>query len=121
MSPVRNKRESSKKVPETTENKRLPAYKRQPELYYAHVWLDKEIFTQVLAYIGWEKEQKYSIKAAVRILLQQGLKKYAIEQLALVEKAEMQLRREGREPHDIKQLIKAINLEASKRKRSAGS
>lgn len=61
MSPVRNKRESSKKVPEITENKRLPAYKRQPELYYAHVWLDKEIFTQVLAYIGWEKEQKYSM------------------------------------------------------------
>ena len=46
MSPVRNKRESSKKVPETTENKRLPAYKRQPELYYAHVWLDKDIFTR---------------------------------------------------------------------------
>ena len=75
----------------------------------------------MLAYIGWEKEQKYSIKAAVRILLQQGLKKYAIEQLALVEKAEMQLRREGREPHDIKQLIKAINLEANRRKRSADS
>jgi hypothetical protein len=52
----------------------------------------------------------------VRILLQLGLKKYAIDQLTLVEKVESQLRREGREPHDIKELIKAINIEARKRK-----
>ena len=116
MSPTCHKRKSSKKVAETTEKKRLPAYKRQPDLYFAHVWLDKDLYNQVLAYIGWEKEKRYSIKAAVRILLQQGLKKYAIDQLALVEKIESQLRREGREPHDIKELIKAIRLEARKRK-----
>ena len=115
MSPTRHKRKSSKKVSETTEKKRLPAYKRQPDVYFAHVWLDKDIYSQVIAFIGWEKEKKYSIKAAVHILLQQGLKKYVIDQLALVEKVEAQLRRDGREPHDVRALIKAINLEARKR------
>jgi hypothetical protein len=52
MTPTGYKRKSSIKVTETTQNKRLPAYKRQPDLYFAHVWLDKDIYNQVLAYIG---------------------------------------------------------------------
>jgi hypothetical protein len=63
--------------------KRLPAYKRQRELYFSHVWLDREIYAQVLMFIGWERKRKYSIKMAVRILLELGLKHYIIEQINL--------------------------------------
>ena len=84
MSTGSSKNKSTTTGSKTPEPNRLRAYKRQPDLYHSHVWLDKEIYAQVIAFIGWEKEKKYSIKAAVRILLQMGLKKYAIDQVAAV-------------------------------------
>jgi hypothetical protein len=63
----------------STPKKRLPAYKRQPDLYYSHVWLDREIYDQVLMFMGWERQKKYSLKMAVRILLELGLKYYVIQ------------------------------------------
>jgi hypothetical protein len=40
-----SKNKSTTTGSKTAEPNRLPAYKRQPDLYYSHVWLDKEIYT----------------------------------------------------------------------------
>ena len=78
--------------------KRKPAYQRQPDLYFSHVWLDREIYSQVLMFIGWERKKRYSIKTAVRILLELGLKHYVIKQINLAIKELSDARREEREP-----------------------
>jgi hypothetical protein len=88
-----NKSETSSAIP-----KRLPAYKRQPDLYFSHVWLDREIYAQVLAFIGWERKKKYSVKMAVRILLELGLKHYVIEQINLAKEAPFNVKMSGQEP-----------------------
>ena len=75
---TKKRRTTTKNDASSTDEKRLPAYKRQPDLYHSHVWLDREIYAQVLAFIGWERKKKYSIKMAVRILLELGLKLYCI-------------------------------------------
>ena len=80
----------------STVKKRLPAYKRQPDLYYSHVWLDREIYAQVLAFIGWERQKKYSVKMAVRILLELGLKHYIIDQINLAKKRKPGQRRKDK-------------------------
>jgi hypothetical protein len=97
-----SKNKSTTTCSKTVEPNRLPSYKRQPDLYHSHVWLDKEIYAQVIAFIGWEKEKKYSIKAAVRILLQMGLKKYAIDQVAAVAGVHDPAPREG---HKVPSLV----------------
>jgi hypothetical protein len=112
---------SSKNKSTTTGSKtpgpnRLPAYKRQPDLYHSHVWLDKEIYTQVIAFIGWEKEKKYSIKAAVRILLQMGLKKYAIDQVAAVAGVHDLAQREGQKVPPPVDPAKSIRKDARNRR-----
>ena len=84
-------------VPSTVK-KRLPAYKRQPDLYYSHVWLDREIYSQVMAFIGWERQKRYSIKMAVRILLLLGLQHYVIDQINMAKNAQHQAKVEGQDP-----------------------
>ena len=94
-----NKRHAAtKNGASATVKKRLPAYKRQPDLYYSHVWLDWEIYSQVLAFIGWERQRKYSIKMAVRILLQLGLQNYVIDQINMAKNAQHQAKVEGQDP-----------------------
>ena len=88
----------TKKEVSSTPKKRLPAYKRQPDLYYSHVWLDREIYAQVLAFMGWERQKKYSIKMAVRILLELGLKHYIIEQITLLQEAQQRAEAAKQEP-----------------------
>ena len=100
----------------TTEPKRLPAHKCQPDQYYSHVWLDKEIYTQVIAFIGWEKEKKSNIKAAVSILLRMELKKYAIDQVAAVAGVEDLAQLEGREVPPLVDLVKVINKDVRNRR-----
>jgi hypothetical protein len=99
----------------STPKKRLPAYKRQPDLYYSHVWLDREIYSQVLTFIGWERQKKYSVKMAVRILLELGLKQYVIDQINLVTKAQAEAKSKGQEPPAPTHFIKDMR-EKSKRR-----
>jgi len=115
MSTGNNKNKSTTTGSKTPEPNRLPAYKRQPDLYHSHVWLDKEIYGQVIAFIGWEKEKKYSIKAAVRILLQMGLKKYAIDHVTAVAGVHDLTQREGPEVPPLVDPAKAIRKEARNR------
>jgi hypothetical protein len=70
----------------------------------------------VIAFIGWEKEKKYSIKAAVRILLQMGLKKHAIDQLTAVAGVHDLAQRKGREVPPLVDPAKAIRKEARNRR-----
>jgi len=112
MSTGSSKNNSTTQGSKTAEPNRLPAYKRQPDLYHSHVWLDKEIYTQVIAFIGWEKEKKYSIKAAVRILLQMGLKKYAIDQVTAVAGVHDLAQREGQKVSPVVPLVKVMNKDA---------
>ena len=86
--------------------KRLPAYKRQPDLYFTHVWLDREIYSQVLMFIGWERNKRYSVKMAVRILLELGLKHYVVGQINLANQELQRAKMEGREPIPPSDLIK---------------
>ena len=116
MSTGSSKNKSTTTVSKTVEPNRLPAYKRQSDLYHSHVWLDKEIYAQVIAFIGWEKEKKYSIKAAVRILLQMGLKKYAIDQVAAVAAVHNLAQLEGREVPPQVDPAKAIRKDARNRR-----
>lgn len=94
--------------------KRLPAYKRQPDLYYSHVWLDREIYAQILTFIGWERQKKYSVKMAVRILLELGLKRYVLEQINLAAKEENRARAEGNEPTEPTDFIKDMRKKSRK-------
>ena len=112
----RKRRTSRRNTDRSDETKRPPAYKRQPELYFTHVWLDKEIFSQVVMFIGWEKQRKYSIKTAVRILLQLGLKKYIIDQTKLVAVVMAQAKGEGREPPEQTPFVKYLNRRARQTK-----
>ena len=95
---AKKRRTTTKKDATSTNKKRLPAYKRQPELYHSHVWLDREIYAQVLAFIGWERKKKYSVTMAVRILLELGLKHYILEQINLATKAKARAEATGQEP-----------------------
>jgi len=95
---TKKRRTTTKNDASSTDEKRLPAYKRQPDLYHSHVWLDREIYAQVLAFIGWERKKKYSVKMAVRILLELGLKHYIIEQINLATKAQARAEATGQEP-----------------------
>ena len=94
--------------------KRLPAYKRQPDLYYSHVWLDWEIYAQVLMFIGWERNRKYSVKMAVRILLDLGLKHYIIEQINLATKEKNKAEVQGKEPPEPTDFIKDLRKRSRK-------
>ncbi len=94
----RKRRAAVEKDELSTVKKRLPAYKRQPDLYYSHVWLDREIYSQVLAFIGWESQEKYSIKMAVRILLLLGLQHYIIDQINLAKNAQDEAKARGQDP-----------------------
>ena len=94
--------------------KRLPAYKRQPDLYYSHVWLDREIYAQVLMFIGWERNRKYSVKMAVRILLDLGLKHYIIEQINLATKEKNKAEVQGKEPPEPTDFIKYLRKRSRK-------
>lgn len=95
---TKKRRATAKNDASSIDQKRLPAYKRQPDLYHSHVWLDREIYAQVLAFIGWERKKKYSVKMAVRILLELGLKHYIIEQINLATKARARAEAAGQEP-----------------------
>ena len=103
----------------TTENevpkKRQPAYKRQPDLYATHVWLDREIYAQVLAFIGWERKKRYSVKMAVRILLELGLKHYVIEQINLAAKAQDQAEDEGQDPPEPTDFVKDMRRKSRRK------
>jgi hypothetical protein len=107
-----SKKTSEKNSP--TESKRLPAYKRQPDLYFSHVWLDREIYAQILAFIGWERKKRYSIKMAVRILLELGLKHYVIDQINQATKLRDLASRTGQEPPEPTDFIKDMNKNARK-------
>jgi hypothetical protein len=98
----------------STVKKRLPAYKRQPDLYYSHVWLDREIYAQVLAFIGWERQKRYSIKMAVRILLELGLKYYIIDQINLAKNARERAKAEGQDPPAPTDFIKDMRRRSHK-------
>jgi hypothetical protein len=98
----------------STVKKRLPAYKRQPELYYSHVWLDREIYGQVLAFIGWERQKKYSVKMAVRILLELGLKYYIIDQINLAKNAQARAKAEGQDPPPPTDFVKDMRRRSRK-------
>ena len=98
----------------STVKKRLPAYKRQPDLYYSHVWLDREIYAQVLAFIGWERQKKYSVKMAVRILLELGLKHYIIDQINLARNARERAKAEGQEPPPPTDFVKDMRRRSRK-------
>jgi hypothetical protein len=108
------RRTTTKNDLSSTNEKRLPAYKRQPELYHSHVWLDREIYAQVLAFIGWERKKKYSIKMAVRILLELGLKHYIIEQINLATKAQARAEAAGQEPPVPTDFIKDMRKKSKK-------
>lgn len=98
----------------STVKKRLPAYKRQPDLYYSHVWLDRELYAQVMAFIGWERKRKYSIKMAVRILLEFGLKYYIIDQINMAKNAQHQAEVEGQAPPEPTDFIKDTRKKSHK-------
>jgi len=115
---MNNKRKYTRKnknevVSEQT-TKRLPAYKRQPDLYYSHVWLDREIYAQILTFIGWERPKKYSVKMAVRILLELGLKHYIIKQVNLAAKEKRRGRAEDSEPTEPTGFIKDMRKRTNK-------
>ena len=97
-----------------TPRKRLPAYKRQPDLYWSHVWLDREIYAQVLAFIGWERQKKYSVKMAVRILLELGLQHYIIEHINLATKAQARAKEKGQDPPAPTDFIKDIRRKSKR-------
>ncbi len=111
---ARKRRAATKNGASATVKKRLPAYKRQPDLYYSHVWLDREIYSQVLAFIGWERQRKYSIKMAVRILLELGLKYYVIDQINMAKNAQHQAEVEGQAPPEPTDFIKEMRKRSHK-------
>jgi hypothetical protein len=111
---ARKRRAATNNGASATVKKRLPAYKRQPDLYYSHVWLDREIYSQVLAFIGWERQRKYSIKMAVRILLELGLKYYVIDQINMAKNAQHQAEVEGQAPPEPTDFIKAMRKRSRK-------
>ena len=111
---TKKRRTTTKNDLSSTNEKRLPAYKRQPELYHSHVWLDREIYAQVLAFIGWERKKKYSVKMAVRILLELGLKHYIIEQINLATKAQARAEAAGQEPPVPTDFIKDMRKKSKK-------
>jgi hypothetical protein len=111
---ARKRRAATKNGASATVKKRLPAYKRQPDLYYSHVWLDREIYSQVLAFIGWERQRRYSIKMAVRILLELGLKYYVIDQINMAKNAQHQAEVEGQAPPEPTDFIKAMRKRSRK-------
>ncbi len=111
---ARKRRAATKNGASATVKKRLPAYKRQPDLYYSHVWLDREIYSQVLAFIGWERQRKYSIKMAVRILLELGLKYYVSDQINMAKNAQHQAEVEGQAPPEPTDFIKAMRKRSHK-------
>jgi len=115
MNPRANKRHAATKngAPSTVK-KRLPAYKRQPDLYYSHVWLDREIYAQVLMFMGWERQKKYSVKMAVRILLELGLQHYIINQINLATKAQARAKAEGQDPPAPTDFIKDMRRRSHK-------
>jgi hypothetical protein len=96
--------------------KRLPAYKRQRELYYSHVWLDREIYAQVMMFIGWERKRKYSIKMAVRILLELGLQRYIIKQINLAKEEQGLAKKNDQEPPPPNDFVKDMRKRARKMK-----
>ena len=104
----------TKKEVSSTITKRLPAYKRQPDLYFSHVWLDREIYAQVLAFIGWERQKKYSVKMAVRILLELGLKQYVIGQINLATEAQARAEAKGQDPPVATDFISDMRKKAKK-------
>jgi len=111
---ARKRRAATKNGASATVKKRLPAYKRQPDLYYSHVWLDREIYSQVLAFIGWERQRKYSIKMAVRILLELGLKYYVIDQINMAKNAQHQAEVEGQAPPEPTDFVKDMRKTSHK-------
>jgi len=112
---AKKQRLANKKDAATTPEKRLPAYKRQRDLYYSHVWLDREIYAQVLMFIGWERKRKYSIKMAVRILLELGLQHYIIEQINLAKEDQNLVKKKGQEPPAPNNFVKDMRKRAKKR------
>jgi hypothetical protein len=98
-----------------TEKKRPPAYKRQRELYWTHVWLDREIYALVLAFIGWERHKKYSVKMAVRILLELGLQNYITKQLQMDVAANDRAQKEGQEPPEPSEFIRDMKRKRRKK------
>jgi hypothetical protein len=98
----------------STAKKRLPAYKRQPDLYYSHVWLDREIYSQVLMFIGWERQKKYSVKMAVRILLELGLQHYIIDQINLAKNGQERAKAEGQDPPPPTDFVKDMRRRSRK-------
>ena len=107
---------TAKNEASSNNQKRLPAYKRQPDLYHSHVWLDREIYAQVLAFIGWERKKKYSVKMAVRILLELGLKHYILEQINLATKARASAEAAGQEPPVPSDFIQDMRKKSKKRR-----
>ena len=55
-------------------------HRRNPELYYGEVWIDRQMFDNVRLFADWEK---LSIKAATYQLLTLGLHFYCVQQLKL--------------------------------------
>jgi hypothetical protein len=111
---AKKRRATAKNEASSNNKKRLPAYKRQPDLYHSHVWLDREIYAQVLAFIGWERKKKYSVKMAVRILLELGLKHYVIEQINLATKTQARAEAVGQEPPAPTDFIKDMRRKSKK-------
>ena len=111
---ARTKRMLAGKDRQPEEQKRPPAYKRQPDLYYSHVWLDRELYAQILQFIGWERDRNYSIKTAVRVLIGLGLRKYVADQLNAVIRAQETAKREGRAPPLPSRLARDIARAAGK-------
>jgi len=90
----------------------LPAYKRQPDLYYSHVWLDREIYAQNSKPLSDGKgRKKYSVRWLFAYYSSWGLKRYVLEQINLAAKEENRARAEAmsRGPTDfIKDMRKKI-------------
>ena len=71
------------KMPTSTSlhpNKSGSPRRRNPEMYYGQVWIDRQMFDNIRLFADWEKLSK---KAAVYQLLVWGLHFYCVQQLRL--------------------------------------
>jgi hypothetical protein len=65
-------------------------------------------------FMGWEREPKYSIKMAVRILLELELQHYVIEQINLAKKEQGRAKRDDQEPPPPNDFVKDMRKRARK-------
>ena len=65
-----------------------------------------------MMFMGWERQKRYSVKMAVRILLELGLKYYIIQQINLTKEAQGHAKEAGQDPPPPTDFVKDMRKRA---------